>query len=124
VVSVHKKRKLRGLAVEYSEQSENLGNLTNYDAFLDTLTGIFGQVFEVTKPGGYLVVVVQNMRTPEGDVRPCAWDLTARLTRQWLFQGEKIWCQDNKPLGIWGYPSIFVPNYHHHYCLIFRRPLG
>jgi hypothetical protein len=37
------------------------------------------------------------------------------------FQGERIWCQDSKKLGIWGYPTVFVPNYHHHYCLIFRR---
>lgn len=124
VVSVHKKRKLKGLAVEYSTQTENLGNLTDYETFLDVLARIFGDVYDVTRPGGYLVVVVQNMRTPEGEVKPCAWDLTARLSRRWLFQGEKVWCQDNKPLGIWGYPSIFVPNYHHHYCLIFRRPIG
>ena len=39
-----------------------------------------------------------------------------------MFKGEKIWCQDNKKLGIWGYPSEFVSNVHHHYCLIFKKP--
>jgi hypothetical protein len=43
------------------------------------------------------------------------------ISRKFLFQGERIWCQNTKPLGIWGYPKIFVPNYHHHYCLIFRK---
>jgi hypothetical protein len=44
------------------------------------------------------------------------------LQRGWVFQGERVWCQNTKPLGIWGYPKVFVPNYHHHYCLIFRKP--
>jgi len=46
---------------------------------------------------------------------------TPRPTARWLFQGERVWCQNTKPLGIWGYPKVFVPNYHHHYCLIFRK---
>jgi len=60
-------------------------------------------------------------------VRMLAWDLARRIERpgraatRWLFQGERIWCQNTKPLGIWGYPAVFVPNYHHHYCLIFRK---
>ncbi|MHB2018797.1 MAG: DNA methyltransferase [Candidatus Xenobia bacterium] len=121
VLSVHKQRRQRGLAVEYSQDPDNLGNITSYEGFLDVLEGIFSQVYDVTRDEGYLVVVVQNMRTPEGEVKPCAWDITARLSRRWLFQGERIWCQDDKPLGIWGYPRTFVPNYHHHYCLIFRK---
>ncbi|HEY4001727.1 MAG TPA: DNA methyltransferase [Candidatus Xenobia bacterium] len=122
VLSVHKKRRQKGLAIEYSAQPENLGNLTDYRSFLQVMGDILGEVHRVTRPGGYMVVVVQNMRTPEGEVQPYAWDLTATVReRGWLFQGERIWCQDNKALGIWGYPSVFVPNYHHHYCLIFRR---
>ena len=58
---------------------------------------------------------------PHGEVLPLAWDLARRISRTWLFQGERIWCQNSKPLGIWGYPRVFVPNYHHHYCLIFRH---
>jgi len=81
-------------------------------------------------------VVAQNLRDPEGRIRPMAWDLARRIEgasaasyrsnskggrARWVLQGERIWCQNTKPLGIWGYPKIFVPNYHHHYCLIFRK---
>ncbi len=66
-------------------------------------------------------LVAQNLRDPQGEVRTIPWDLARRLARQWQFQGERIWCQNTKPLGIWGYPKIFVPNYHHHYCLVFRK---
>jgi hypothetical protein len=33
--------------------------------------------------------------------------------------------QENKPLGCWGWPTEFVTNVHHHYCLNFKndRPL-
>ena len=68
-----------------------------------------------------MVVVIQNLRAPSGEVLPLAWDLARRISQTWLFQGERIWCQNSKRLGIWGYPSVFVPNYHHHYCLIFRN---
>jgi len=51
-----------------------------------------------------------------------AWDLAGELDRFLVFKGERVWCQDNKKLGIWGYPSEFVLNVHHHYCLVFKKP--
>jgi len=121
----------------------------DYGKFIEGLGKVFDRVRRCVKEGKYLVVVAQNLRDPEGDVRPLAWDLARRIEgasalkyrssqsgrRQapaeqsktgkgrprWQFQGERIWCQNTKPLGIWGYPKIFVPNYHHHYCMIFRK---
>jgi SAM-dependent methyltransferase len=121
VQSVHKRRQAAGLDVTYSERPEDLGNLTDYDGFLKQLTGIFQGVASVLKKGGYLVVVLQNLRSPEGRMVPLAWDLARELDRFLVFKGERVWCQDNKPLGIWGYPSEFVSNVHHHYCLIFKK---
>jgi hypothetical protein len=82
---------------------------------------VFDRVHACLAAGKYLVVVAQNLRAPDGEVKPLAWDLTRRISRKYLFQGERIWCQNTKPLGIWGYPKVFVPNYHHHYCMIFRK---
>lgn len=125
VESAHKKRAKQGLDTIYSDDPANLGNVSDYEEFIEKLGRIFDDISDVTRPGRYLVIIIQNMRTPEGVVVPCAWDLARRVGRgdKWLFQGEKIWCQDNKKLGIWGYPKLFVPNYHHHYCLIFRKPV-
>ena len=122
VLSVHKQRQQEGLDVVYSEDPRDLGNTTDYAAFLDELGLTFERVASVLRPGGHMIVVVQNMRNPQGRMVPLAWDLTARLERSLIFKGEKIWCQDNKRLGIWGYPSEFVSNVHHHYCLIFKKP--
>ena len=122
VFSTQKSRIARGLDHVYSEgDARDLGNITDYGEFVTRLARVLGDVSEVLRPGRYMVVVVQNLRSPEGRMVKLAWDLAARL-EQWLtFKGERIWCQDNKKLGIWGYPSEFVTNVHHHYCLVFKK---
>jgi DNA modification methylase len=122
VFSKHRQRAAQGLDTAYSDHPDDLGNITDYAEFINALGKVFDGVAKCVKPGKYLVVVAQNFRDPEGEVRPLAWDLARRIGKtRWQFQGERIWCQNTKPLGIWGYPKVFVPNYHHHYCLIFRN---
>jgi len=121
VLSTHKRRASKGLDTHYSDDPNDLGNAADYESFVEALGGVFDGCAQLLKPGKYLVCVVQNFRAPEGEVKPLAWDLARRIRRTLLFQGERIWCQDSKPLGIWGFPKVFVPNYHHHYCLIFRK---
>jgi SAM-dependent methyltransferase len=134
VESKHKQRVKRGLDERYSDSPDDLGNVADYDEFIARLGRAFDAAGRCLKPGGYLVAVAQNLRAPDGEVKMLAWDLARRIGRRRLrrtasgyvaqglrFQGERIWCQNTKPLGIWGYPKVFVPNYHHHYCLIFRK---
>jgi len=127
VFSKHKQRAAQGLDTAYSDDRRDLGNISRYEDFIESLGRVFDATRRCVKEGKYLVVVAQNLRAPDGHVRMLAWDLARRIERPgraatcWLFQGERIWCQNTKPLGIWGYPKIFVPNYHHHYCLIFRK---
>jgi len=121
VESKHKLRAKQKLDTHYSDAAADLGNITDYDQFIEAIGAVFDRVHACLAPGKYLVVVAQNLRAPNGEVKPLAWDLARRISRSFLFQGEKIWCQNTKPLGIWGYPTVFVPNYHHHYCMIFRK---
>ncbi len=124
VESTHKQRASQGLDTHYSESEDDLGNIEDYDEFIEALGAVFDQCQRLLKPDKYMVVVAQNLRVADGYVVPLAWDLQKRLSRTFNFQGERIWCQNTKQLGIWGYPKIFVPNYHHHYCLIFRNDKG
>ncbi|GAI46595.1 unnamed protein product, partial [marine sediment metagenome] len=121
VLSTHQKRKIIGLDIKYSNDKNDLGNIQNYQEFLDALKGIFDQCYMVLKNRGYMVVVLQNLRVRDGYMCTLAWDLVRELRGRWQFVAEQIWLQDNKQLGIWGYPSTFVSNIHHHYCLIFYR---
>lgn len=122
VYSKQKQRADKGFDTIYSTDPRDLGNLADYPAFVEVLAEVYRGVARLLAPRRYLTIVIQNFRAPDGEVYPLAWDLARALTGDVLsFQGERIWCQNSKPLGIWGYPKIFVPNYHHHYCLIFRR---
>lgn len=126
VFSKHKRRAAAGLDTTYSDHPADLANISDYPDFIEALGRVFDALRRCVKDEGHLVVIAQNLRDPEGEVRTLAWDLCRRIARRadqrgWRFQGERIWCQNTKPLGIWGYPKIFVPNYHHHYCLIFRN---
>lgn len=121
VVSNHKKRARKGLDVVYSESPEDLGNLASYEAYLASLQQVFASVHGRLRPGGYLTVIVQNVRLPNGDMLPVAWDIARALSGLYRLRQERIWVQDQKMLGIWGYPTTYVSNVHHHYCLIFQR---
>lgn len=121
VLSTHKRRAQDGLDIDYGAADGNLEALTDYGEFIEALGEVFDGCARLLRPGKYLVIVAQNLRVPDGHVVPLAWDLARRVGRTLSFQGERIWCQNSKRLGIWGYPTTFVPNYHHHYCLIFRR---
>ncbi len=121
VESTHQQRAKNGLDTSYSDRQSDLGNIPDYDDFIEALGAIFDRCALVLRDNAYMVVVIQNVRVPAGEVRPLAWDLQRRISQTLSFQGERIWCQNSKKLGIWGYPTVFVPNYHHHYCLIFQR---
>lgn len=124
VRSTHKERAARGLRTSYGAHEGNLGNIAGYDDFLEALTGVFCGLKPLLTPNRYLTLIVQNVRVPSGEVKPLAWDLARSLSGHFTFKGEKIWAQDNKKLGCWGWPSEFVTNVHHHYCLVFKNDRG
>jgi DNA modification methylase len=121
VASTHRRRQDRGLRTDYSESPADLGNVEEYDAFLEELARVLIGLRPVLAPGRYLTVVIQNVRVPGGEVKPLAWDLTRLLSAAYTFKGERIWVQENKRLGCWGWPSEFVTNVHHHYLLNFKN---
>ncbi|MBT0158970.1 site-specific DNA-methyltransferase [Candidatus Bathyarchaeota archaeon A05DMB-2] len=121
VLSLQQQRKEMGLEEYYSDSPDDLGNIEDYDIYIDELAKIYFQVYDVLRPGRYLVVIVQNILPPDGEMVPLAWDLGKKLSTKFVLKQEKIWLQDNKLLGIWGYPTRYVSNVHHHYCLIFEK---
>lgn len=114
-------RKELELDVYYSENPNDIGNLEDYSDYLDALYRVFEQVHQLLRNNGYLVIIAQNIRSTEGEMVPVAWDIAKRLRNLYVLKQERIWCQNNKMLGIWGYPFTYVSNVHHHYCLVFEK---
>lgn len=106
----------------YSNDPEDIGNINSYREFLDAQKQIFDEVYKVTKPGGYLVVVTNNVFS-EGRLYPLAFDTLINLGEKWVPKDERVWLHDDKrllPLGIY---NAWVGNRSHHYCLVFRKEI-
>ncbi len=119
-----KDRKQKGLDTRYSLNPDDLGNIASYENFLEQQALVFDQVYDVTKPGGYLTIITNNVYC-DGALYPLAFDtavsLTKRKEKSWVLKDEKVWLQDDKKLIALGVNNAWVGNRHHQYCLIFRK---
>ena len=107
------------LDVTYSKNPSDLGNIDDYDEFLDRLTAIYEGMQTFLNPSAYLTIIVKNLKKG-GKIYPLAWDLAGRLSETYTLKDERIWVQDNIPLAPYGMGNAWVSNIHHHYCLQFR----
>lgn len=119
--TVQKEREEEGLPIYYSDLELDVGNIQEYQEYLERIGEIFYKLRDLLIDGAYIVVVAQNMRDVDGIMKPIAWDLAQRLSQDYALRQEMIWCQDNKRLGCWGYPTTYVSNVHHHYCLVLQK---
>lgn len=115
-----KGRKDAGLDVVYSDNQDDLGNIHDYEEFLDGICRVYEKVHGVLKEKGYLTVIVKNVKK-KGKIYPLAWDIGKRLDGLYTLKDEKIWCQDDQKLAPYGYRYAWVSNTMHHYCLNFRK---
>jgi DNA modification methylase len=116
-----KKRVSKSLDVNYSDNiSEDVGHINDYDEFINKCAEIYFQIFDLLKKGGYLVVIIKNVKK-DGKHYPLAWDLAKKLMKKYDLKDEKIWCQDKQSLSPFGYPFSWTSNIVHHYCLIFQK---
>ena len=108
------------LDVVYSDDPRDLGNVHDYETFLQNLVSIYAGLKPFLHPRAYLTVIVKNVKKA-GRIYPLAWDLGHALGKIYRLKDEKLWCQDNQRLSPYGLGSAWVSNTFHHYCLQFRN---
>ncbi|GAB4522735.1 MAG: DNA methyltransferase [Anaerolineales bacterium] len=108
------------LDVVYSDDPRDLGNMHDYEQFLDALVNIYAALKPCLKPRAYLTIVVKNVKKG-GRLYPLAWDLGRRLNGIYTLKDERLWLQDNQRLFPYGLGNAWVSNTFHHYCLQFRN---
>ncbi len=117
-------RKERGLDTKYSEEKDDIGNISDYEEFIEFQARIFDETYKLTKNFGYLTIITNNIYF-ESKLYPLAYDTATSLTKRgkysWVLKDEKIWLQDDKPLIALGVNNAWVGNRHHQFCLIFRK---
>lgn len=109
--------------VNYSNDSTDIGNISNYEYFIGKLKNIFTKVYQVLKYNGYCIVIVMDIRKRDklypfhSDIANCMKEIG------FSFEDIIIWDRQHeynnmKPLG---YPYIFRVNKVHEYILIFKK---
>lgn len=109
--------------VNYSDDSEDLGNIADYEVFLNELKIVFSEVKTVLKLKSYFIVNVMDLRKKD-KFFPLHID-TVKIAQEVGFSLEDIIIWDRqaeynnmRPLG---YPYKFIVNKVHEYLLIFRK---
>lgn len=115
-----KKRENRDLKSTYSDEDDDLGNISEYSEFISRLVDVYIKVGSRLRPKGFLVVIVKNVKK-DGKLFPLAWDLAKELSEHFELKDERIWIQDKVALAPYGYPHSWTSNILHHYCLVFQK---
>lgn len=125
---VKKNRVANNLETKYSEDDNDLGNVADYNSFLDILVQkVLLESARVLKVKKYMAIIVSDFRDGS-DFISFHSDLIYRLNRTAIpdggtlkLQGTKILIQNHKSFLPYGYPFAYVENIHHQYILIFRK---
>jgi DNA modification methylase len=114
------RRSSQDLDVVYSTDPHDLGNIDDYEEFVQQLCNIYVGMQPILRHGAYLTIIVKNIKKG-GRIYPLAWELAGKLGSTYTLKDEKIWCQDNQRLTPYGLGNAWVSNTFHHYCLQFRN---
>lgn len=122
------KRVEENLDTNYSNDSNDLGNIESYDEFLKILVNkIFKECGRVLKRDKYMAIVVSDFRH-KSEFISFHSDLIQKINKLKIdskntieLQGVKVLLQNHKSLLPYGYPFSYVENIHHQYILIFRK---
>jgi DNA modification methylase len=108
----------------YHKKDGNIGEIYDYESFLQELKAIFEKVYSVLKGGAYCVINVMDIRKKD-KYYPLHMD-TVKFMQElgFIFDDIIIWDRRKeynnlRPLG---YPFVFRVNKVHEYILIFLKP--
>jgi len=110
----------------YSDDPEDLGNIRDYEEFIEKLKEVFKKVHYVMKENAYLALNVMDIRV-KNTFYPFHSDLIVKLSEiGFSIEDIFIWDRRNeynnlKPIG---YPYKFIANKVHEYILIFKKKGG
>jgi len=113
------KRLEKGLKTNYSEDLNDLGNISDYYLFIETLANLYFDHVDIFVKGAYMTIVVKNIKK-KGSNYPFAWDIAFLMQEKFVLLPENFWLQDDISIAPFGYGYTWVSNTFHQYCLHFK----
>lgn len=109
--------------VNYSNKSNDVGNISNYQEFINTLAKLFAEVYRTLKSNSYCIINVMDIRK-KNKFYPLHSDLATALKEiGFIYDDLIIWDRqiDYNNMRPLGYPYKFRINKVHEYLLIFIK---
>ena len=121
---LNQKRSADGKVIRnYSSDTEDLGNIPNYEEFLADLKNVYTEVFKVMKPGARCIAVVMDIRKKD-KFYPLHED-QSRIMREIGFELDEyvIWDRqrDYNNMKTLGYPYVYRFNRVHEFICIYLK---
>lgn len=116
-------RRDKDLKTHYSEDDRDLGNIENYDEFIDVLVGMYELIGRNMNKASYITIVVKNIKRNH-TVYPLAWDLVLKLAAEeggFEYVGNTFWCQDDIGMKPFAVGTHWVSNTVHQYCIHLKK---
>lgn len=107
----------------YGNLPEDLGIISVYEDFLQSLAMVFQGVYQLLRPGGYCCLVVMDLRKKD-QFYPLHMDLSRYMVNEgYTLDDLIVWDRRHeynrlRPLG---YPYVFRINRVHEYILVFQK---
>ena len=118
---VKQERICNRLDTKYSDNPEDLGNISKYSKFLEMLADILGLCRPILVNNGHMCLVVGDFRHKSNYYMFHADLASAMEMRGFTLKGLTILYQNHKRIFPYGYPFAYVPNLHHQYIIILRK---
>jgi len=106
----------------FSENGDDLRNLTSFDAYYDAMADVAGRLIGVLRRGGYCAVVMRDSYQDGRYVLASAEVARRFEAAGFVLKGIKIWYGTGSRVRPYGYPFGFVPNIVHQNILVRQRP--
>lgn len=117
----NQERKKHDLDTRYSDDERDLGNIDNYEEFLEELASILGECGRALKPKKHMVAIVSDFRDKSRFIMFHA-DLARAMEKYKMeLRGLTVLYQRHKRIFPYGYPYAYVPNIHHQYIVILQN---
>ena len=118
-----KNRRARDLKTHYSEDDRDLGNIEDYDEFIEVLVQMYELIGRNMNKNAYLTIVIKNVKRNH-IVYPLAWDLVIKLASEkggFEYAGNTFWCQDDIGMKPFAVGTHWVSNTVHQYCVHLKK---
>jgi DNA modification methylase len=118
-----KNRRDKSLKTHYSEDERDLGNIEDYDRFIDILVEMYELIGRNMNRNAYITIVVKNIKRNH-TVYPLAWDLVLKLAGEdggFEYVGNTFWCQDDIGMKPFAVGTHWVSNTVHQYCIHLKK---